>query len=212
MDSIFFYKTNDAFGFLSNFAPYRVFIDGLIWPTSEHYFQASKFDEYNIRERIRAIESPMKAAKEGRNRDIPIRSNWELIKDDIMRKAIRAKFMQHHRIKVELLNTKGFCIVEQTVNDHYWGDGGDGSGKNMLGVLLMELRKSLEEICPIKEWVYPPWIAFPELEQYDMFWRMGLGENYMYIWAKWFNSQDLQTKKDYEKYFPSILEWDGFYG
>jgi N-glycosidase YbiA len=30
--------------------------------------------------------------------------------------------------------------VEHTRNDAYWGDGGDGTGKNRLGQLLMELR------------------------------------------------------------------------
>jgi hypothetical protein len=33
--------------------------------------------------------------------------------------------------------------VEHTTNDRYWGDGGDGSGKNRLGALLMELRAEL---------------------------------------------------------------------
>jgi len=33
--------------------------------------------------------------------------------------------------------------VEHTDNDSYWADGGDGSGRNMLGVLLMSVRKEL---------------------------------------------------------------------
>jgi predicted NAD-dependent protein-ADP-ribosyltransferase YbiA (DUF1768 family) len=34
-------------------------------------------------------------------------------------------------------------IVEHTERDDFWGDGGDGSGANMLGRLLMELRDEL---------------------------------------------------------------------
>ncbi len=34
-------------------------------------------------------------------------------------------------------------LVEHTNNDVFWGDGGDGSGHNMLGRLLMELRAEL---------------------------------------------------------------------
>ena len=34
-------------------------------------------------------------------------------------------------------------IVEHTKNDAYWGDGGDGSGRNMLGRILMEVRRRL---------------------------------------------------------------------
>jgi predicted NAD-dependent protein-ADP-ribosyltransferase YbiA (DUF1768 family) len=36
-------------------------------------------------------------------------------------------------------------LVEHTTNDHYWADGGDGTGRNMLGVLLMELRAELRQ-------------------------------------------------------------------
>ena len=34
-------------------------------------------------------------------------------------------------------------IVEFHERDKYWGNGGDGSGKNRLGVLLMEVREEL---------------------------------------------------------------------
>jgi N-glycosidase YbiA len=34
-------------------------------------------------------------------------------------------------------------IVEHTENDAYWGDGGDGSGQNKLGQILMEVREEL---------------------------------------------------------------------
>jgi predicted NAD-dependent protein-ADP-ribosyltransferase YbiA (DUF1768 family) len=33
--------------------------------------------------------------------------------------------------------------VEHTERDAYWGDGGDESGKNMLGQILMEVREEL---------------------------------------------------------------------
>jgi predicted NAD-dependent protein-ADP-ribosyltransferase YbiA (DUF1768 family) len=42
-----------------------------------------------------------------------------------------------------LLSTGHETIVEHTANDDYWGDGGDGSGRNRLGLLLMELREIL---------------------------------------------------------------------
>ena len=61
-----------------------------------------------------------------------------------MRKAIRAKFTQHEDLKEKLLNTGNAKLVEHTRNDHFWGDGLDGSGKNWLGKLLMELRESLK--------------------------------------------------------------------
>src|SRR5437660_1353100 len=38
-----FYRTDDEYGCFSNFAPYPVELKGMVWPTSEHYFQAQKF-------------------------------------------------------------------------------------------------------------------------------------------------------------------------
>ena len=35
-------------------------------------------------------------------------------------------------------------LIEHTRNDKYWADAGDGSGKNMLGILLMKVREELE--------------------------------------------------------------------
>ena len=34
-------------------------------------------------------------------------------------------------------------IIEHTSKDSYWGDGGDGSGRNMLGKTLMLVREEL---------------------------------------------------------------------
>jgi predicted NAD-dependent protein-ADP-ribosyltransferase YbiA (DUF1768 family) len=42
-----------------------------------------------------------------------------------------------------LLGTGEAELVEHTRNDNYWGDGGDGTGKNRLGQLLIELREEL---------------------------------------------------------------------
>ncbi len=54
--------------------------------------------------------------------------------------ALRAKFTQHEELRELLLGTGDAGLVEHTANDSYWGDGGDGSGKNRLGVLLMQVR------------------------------------------------------------------------
>jgi ribA/ribD-fused uncharacterized protein len=85
----------------------------------------------------------MIAARLGRSRERPLRPDWEEVKDDIMREALRAKFTQHEQLRSWLLGTGDAELVEHTRNDAYWGDGGDGTGKNMLGKLLMELRAKL---------------------------------------------------------------------
>lgn len=60
-----------------------------------------------------------------------------------MREAIRFKFTNHEDIKEILLSTGEDELVEDSPIDYYWGIGADGTGKNMLGKLLMELRTDL---------------------------------------------------------------------
>ena len=60
-----------------------------------------------------------------------------------MLEAVRAKFSQHEDLKLILLGTGDAKLIEHTENDSYWGDGGDGSGKNRLGQILMQVRVEL---------------------------------------------------------------------
>ncbi len=140
---IYFYRTSDDHGCFSNFAAYLIDVDGKRWPTSEHYFQAQKFEDAAHREAIRRTKSPMVAARMGRDRKKKLRADWESVKDNVMRKAVRAKFEQHADLRAILLATGEATLVEHTENDSYWADGGDGSGKNMLGRILMEVRTEL---------------------------------------------------------------------
>ena len=144
MKEIKFYKVNDDYGFMSNFAPYPFSDGGKIWPTSEHYFQAQKFLVPQIQEKIRQIVSPMDAALEGRNRQNPLRPDWEEVKDKVMLQVLRMKFSQNPEIAKGLVATGDAILIEHTRNDAYWADGGDGSGKNKLGLLLMQVREELK--------------------------------------------------------------------
>jgi ribA/ribD-fused uncharacterized protein len=128
-----FYKVNEPYGCFSNFSPYPIKLKNRVWPTSEHYFQAQKFSGTDFEEAIRKEPSPMKAALMGRDRKKPLRNDWEIIKDEVMYEAVRAKVLQHETVRTELKSTLNAEIVEHTKNDNYWGDGGDGTGKNMLG-------------------------------------------------------------------------------
>jgi ribA/ribD-fused uncharacterized protein len=139
--TINFYHLKKPYGFFSNFAPYPIDLKGKIWPTSEHYFQAQKFIDTVHEEEVRQTQTPREAAQIGRDWNKPLRPDWEVVKDNIMREALYAKFTQHLDLKDRLLGTRDATLVEHTKNDTYWGDGGDGSGKNMLGKLLMETRE-----------------------------------------------------------------------
>jgi ribA/ribD-fused uncharacterized protein len=209
METIKFYKINDEYGYFSNFAPYPIFIDGFMWLTVEHYFQANKFDNFEIRDRIRLLKSPMMAAKEGRSKKNPLRDDWEQTKDELMKKALLFKFLQHHQLKIELLNTRDAVLIEHTSNDKYWADGGDGSGSNRLGQLLMNVREEIRQICDNPHIYLPPWIPFPDIDKMDMFWRMGIGETYLDEWFEHYIK--LSDQKVYQEMFPEPIEWIGFY-
>lgn len=144
METIYFYRTKDTYGDFSNFASFPIELDGMVWPTSEHYFQAQKFVGQPFVDAIRAEISPMKAAQMARQQH-GLRSDWDAVKEDVMRKALYAKFTQHRSLRALLLGTGAAVLVEQTKNDSYWADGGDGTGMNRLGILLMELRSQLSQ-------------------------------------------------------------------
>src|SRR5687768_2897329 len=116
MDVINFYSVSDPYGEFSNFAPFPIRLAGKTWPTSEHYFQAQKFEDEAYREKIRTTKSPMIAARLGRSRKVKIRREWESVKVGIMRDAVRAKFTQHEELSKLLLATGEAKIVEHTAN------------------------------------------------------------------------------------------------
>lgn len=142
-DRIEFYSVVDEHGFLSNFADAPLKLKGRWWPTSEHYFQAQKFAGTQHEALIRKAKTPSVAAQMGRDRRRPLRKDWESVKDNVMRDAVRAKFSQHTDLREALLATGNAVLVEHTDRDDYWGDGGDGSGRNMLGRILMGVRAEL---------------------------------------------------------------------
>jgi N-glycosidase YbiA len=141
--AIYFYSTRDEYGSFSNFSAHGFELDGEYWPTSEHYFQAQKFPGTPHSDRIRQAKTPKDAAKMGRDRSLPLRPDWEQVKDEIMKKAVLRKFETHGEIREILLATGDEEIVENSPIDYYWGCGKDGSGKNMLGQILMEVREIL---------------------------------------------------------------------
>lgn len=141
--AIYFYSTTDKYGCFSNFSKHGFLLEGKFWKTSEHYFQAQKFPGTEHEEQLRLAKTPKDVATMGRDRKRPLRTDWEEVKDDVMRKAVIKKFETHKDIRELLLSTGDEELVENTRDDYYWGCGTDGSGKNMLGKILMEVREKL---------------------------------------------------------------------
>ena len=129
---------------LSNLYPSPFTLDGKIWPSVEHYFQSQKFPSNpDYQEQIRTAKTPLNAKTLGGSSTVPVRPDWDTVQEDIMRKALNAKFTQNPVLKSVLLSTGDTPLQDASSTDAYWGIGRTKKGKNRLGILLIELRSSL---------------------------------------------------------------------
>jgi len=143
-EPIRFYHSDQPWGELSNFSRHAVFLADCVWPTVEHFYQAQKFAGLPEEEIIRCAATPMLAKHLAVEfTDDHRRTDWEDVKETLMLDGLRAKFRQHPDLRSRLIGSGERLLVEHTANDAYWGDAGDGSGKNRLGMLLMQVRAEL---------------------------------------------------------------------
>ena len=182
-----FFKSWDEWGVLSNFSAYPIVMysgvgphgklpsslgeDSELWSSTEHYYQAQKFegvllripsqpshvDDIGVdnplaektRQQIKESTSPEEAAKIGRRmaREQPslLRQDWMEKRVEVMFEANLAKFQSHEGAKNILLATADSIIIEGSPRDAFWGCGIDGRGENHLGKILMSVRQKLQQ-------------------------------------------------------------------
>jgi hypothetical protein len=140
---ILFYSKSPEYGWLSNFSEHGFTLDGVRWPSVEHFYQAQKYAGTDAAERIRRADTPRKARKAGQDRSLSPRSDWDGVKEAVMRRAVRAKFEQNRRVRELLLATGDEELVHETSSDLFWGRSPEGVGDNRLGAILMEVRQAL---------------------------------------------------------------------
>jgi ribA/ribD-fused uncharacterized protein len=142
----------DEYRFLSNYHLQPIIYDGKLYQTTEAAYQAAKTTLFEAKEDIRLASSPGKAKKLGGC--VPIRPDWEEIKEQVMREVVWLKFNADPTLTRNLLNTGDSYLIESTTwHDNCWGicvkkDCVKCSGKlatNLLGKILMETRKKLKE-------------------------------------------------------------------
>jgi ribA/ribD-fused uncharacterized protein len=143
---IYFYDKFAPFYEFTNFYSAPIFLDERTWKTTEHYFQAQKFVGTPYLAVIQMCATPREAFDFSRKPFVSRwrRNDWEGVKIDIMKKALLAKFLQHDDLRKKLKGTGKRLLVERSPYDKFWGDGGDGSGQNWLGRLLMEIRDAID--------------------------------------------------------------------
>jgi len=140
-----FYGKKAQYGEFSNFYTSPFTIEDKSWETVEHYFQAMKFpDDPEYQEFIRKAKSPPEAKRLGGSRKHPLRPDWNTYRDIVMKRALEAKYTQNSMLKELLLSTGDAYLIEDSPSDYYWGCGQDGTGQNMLGKLLVQVRNELK--------------------------------------------------------------------
>lgn len=129
----------------------------LKWKSSEHYYQACKLAyDPELYVKVYHCATPMASKMVGHK--YPMIENWECtpdengryLKDRVMFDVVLNKVIQNDDILQTLLHTGTSKLAESSPKDYYWGVGADGTGKNMLGIILMEVRDLCKRLFPNK--------------------------------------------------------------
>lgn len=132
----------DQYFFLSNFYLCKIMYNGLDYGSAEAAFQAQKCIDPKDQLPFTTM-TPGQAKKYGKK--VKLREDWEEVKVDIMKEVVKAKFDQHPELKQRLIGTGNTQLTEcNKWHDYFWGVC-NGKGKNMLGRILMDLRKAYKE-------------------------------------------------------------------
>ena len=157
-DPIYFYAKDDPYYEFSNYYVVKggIDIEGIRYPSTEHYYQSKKFDYSGADDRslayaqlIREAKTPniarelasqkIKGGYKWRTdlnaiikeyQDVRMREDWDTARVDVMRTALRAKFAIPQLGDI-LKATGDRPLHEHTSRDLFWGDGGTtGGGKS----------------------------------------------------------------------------------
>lgn len=137
------------FYFLHNFYPCPVLYEGLIYPSAEHAYQASKTDDDNTREIIRNLLDGQTAKSYAASKYRSMkRQDWIRIRESVMLTVIQSKFFNNINLAKMLAETGNSAIINSLSNgdalDTYWGVRGT-RGENRLGVILMHVRTQIQD-------------------------------------------------------------------
>ena len=139
---------------LSNMSPHSIQTDrGLTFENAEIAFHWSKFYRSDPQHaaKIPTLRDPFAARRLGvRGGGGKLDPEWELVghagrrrKVTIMLAILQLKLAQHTDVRIALRSSSTSPLIHRAPWDAFWGDGKDGTGKNMLGVLWEGLRETI---------------------------------------------------------------------
>jgi ribA/ribD-fused uncharacterized protein len=143
-DTIYFFET--AYSPLCSWSAHSVYVWGRRFPTVEHAYHWRKHRDTapDVAELIAAAHSPWMALQiEHWNKHLRT-PEWGDIKVGMMRELLQAKSAQNEDVRQCLRRSGNKRLVENSPWDDFWGCGADGTGRNMLGELWMEIRSGYQ--------------------------------------------------------------------
>lgn len=142
---IYFFSQTIFFNIFSNFFVSELEIDGNSWRSVEQYYQAQKFSTDSIPfAKICSARSGKEAKALADMYREAVLSSWtEDRKVRVMRKALAVKFAPGTAMAYRLRMTGELELVHESNDDFFWGKSRRNEGENILGRLLMEIRRGL---------------------------------------------------------------------
>ena len=143
-DAIFLDR-KDPLNLLGTCSRHAIELDGLSWPSVEHYVQGMKFNQQTLQTRISQATRPAVAARIARNNFLRRRRDWKAVCRTVMTRGMYIKCKTWPEVAQALLDTGDKFLVESDLYDNYWGCGRDQQGHNYYGRVLTEIREKLRE-------------------------------------------------------------------
>lgn len=134
---------------LSNFSSHAIEFEVAgkvhIFMSCEHAYQASKFFDDDVINKIGLAWSAEDAKAIAHAHRHLYRPDWsEPVKLRVMEQVFRAKARQHRQVREYLASTRGRKLVENSLDDDFWGIGCDKTGRNHAGRLWMKIRSDYQ--------------------------------------------------------------------
>jgi len=132
------------FRWLSNFSEVHVILGGVKYPSVEHAYQSAKSEVESWKKFC--AETPEAGKVKNASKGIIVISTWKRMNLGIMKELLIQKYNQEP-YKSKLIDTGEEKIQEGNLwGDDFWGiDLKTGTGKNILGQMIMEIRDELKE-------------------------------------------------------------------
>jgi len=213
-------SNSDNFKVFSNHLESKIYLDGIIWRSVAQYYQTQKFESFQKRKEIIFSKNALEAEKIGTEKYIEpkgfwkklkqaknnpkFKENWKELRYSVLKKGIKAKILQNYSTRKTLFETKNKILLAK-VESTFWGY--EKNGENNLGKIFMEIRSELTQNGPFDEMknkMLPPWIKYPNIPGFSLFWKMGEGEHYNLTFTFWYHGLSPENQCKYKNEYPPL--------